>query len=76
VVGVGAMAFKAFVGEDGADVEVVADLIAFAVGVVVEAGGKDEYACCYQCRYGSNATDGSRFNLKINYFLAGRASGS
>jgi hypothetical protein len=27
VVGVGAVAFKAFVGEDGADIEVVADLV-------------------------------------------------
>ena len=65
MVGVRAMAFKAFVGEDGADVEVVADLIAFAGGVVVEAGGKNEYARDDQGRYGSNATDGSRFNLKI-----------
>jgi hypothetical protein len=59
------MAFKAFVGEDGADVEVVADLIAFAGGVVVKAGGKNEYARGDKGRYGSNATDGSRFNLKV-----------
>jgi hypothetical protein len=60
------MAFKAFVGEDGADVEVEADLIVFAGGVVVEARGKDENARGEQGRYGSNATDGSRFNLKID----------
>jgi hypothetical protein len=66
VVGVGAMTFKAFVGEDGTDVEVVANLPAFAGGVAVEAGGKDEDARCDQGRYGSNATDGCRrFNLKI-----------
>jgi hypothetical protein len=60
------MAFEAFVREDGADVEVEADAGAFAGGVVVEAGGKDEDACGDQDRYGGNATDGSRFKLKIN----------
>jgi hypothetical protein len=71
VVSVGAVAFKAFVGEDGADVEVIADVVGgFGVGVglgcgcgavVMQAGGKNEYASGDEGYYGGNATDGSRF---------------
>jgi hypothetical protein len=70
VVGVRAVAFEAFVGEDGADVKVVADLVLVVVAgaVVVKAGGKNENTCCDQGRYGSNAANGSRFSLKLNYF--------
>jgi len=32
----------------------------------VEAGGKDKDACGDQGRYGSNATDGGGFDLKVN----------
>jgi hypothetical protein len=66
VVGVGAVAFEAFVRKDGADVEVVADLLCgTGVVLVVQAGGENKNCSCDQGRYGSNATDGSRFILKI-----------
>jgi hypothetical protein len=65
VVGVGAVAFKAFVGKDGADVEVVADPGAVVGAVVMQAGNKNEDGSRDQGRYGGNATDGSRFSLKI-----------
>jgi len=66
VVGVGAVAFKTFVRENGSDVEVIADLFCGSgVVVVVQAGGKNKDGSCDQGRYGSNAADGSRFTLKI-----------
>ena len=66
MVGVGAVAFKTFIREDGSDVEVVADFLCGAgVVVVVQAGGKNKNGSCDQGRYGSNAADGSRFTLKI-----------
>jgi hypothetical protein len=68
VVGVRAVAFEAFVGENGADVEVKADLVNGVFGIV-QAGRKDEDTCGDQGQYGSNATDGSRFTLKINYLF-------
>jgi len=46
VIGIGAVAFEAFVGEDRPDVEIIADFSGFAVvaGAVlgVEAGYEDE----------------------------------
>jgi len=63
--GVGAVAFEAFVGEDGPDVEVVADPGAVAGAVVVQAGSKNKDGSRDQDRYGGDATDGSRFSLKI-----------
>jgi hypothetical protein len=65
VIGIGAVAFKALVGKDGADVEVVADFLCGTGVVVVQAGGENKNCACDQGRYGSNATDGSRFILKI-----------
>jgi len=44
VAGVGAVAFEAFVGEDGSDIEIIADTGGCVVAVRVEAGGKKEYA--------------------------------
>ena len=65
VVGVGAVAFKALVGEDGADIEVKADFGVRGGAVVMQAGGKNEYGACDQGQYGGNATDGGRFELKV-----------
>jgi len=65
VVGVGAVAFKAFVGKDGTDVEVEADFSVVVGAVVMQAGGENEGCSCDQGKYGGNATDGSRFILKI-----------
>jgi hypothetical protein len=66
VVGVGAVAFEAFVGKDRTDVEIKADLFRVtSVVMVVQAGGKNQNASCDQDRYGSDATDGSRFSLKV-----------
>jgi len=65
VVGIGAVAFKALVGEDRPDVEVKADLFAVFCAVVMQAGGKNDDGSCDQGRYGGNATDGSRFEPKV-----------
>ena len=66
MVGVRAVAFETFVGKDGADVEVETDLrCGTCVIVVMQAGGKNQNDSCDQDRYGSNATDGSRFSLKV-----------
>ena len=65
MVGVRAVAFEAFVGENGADVEVKADLFAVFCAVIIQTGGKNEDGSCDQGRYGGNATDGSRFELKV-----------
>jgi hypothetical protein len=78
VIGVGAMAFKAFVREDRPDVEIIADFSGFpaVVGVVgaVEAGYEDEDSPSDQGQYGGNALDGDRFPLKIKeiplFFMA------
>jgi hypothetical protein len=65
VVGVGAVALKTFVGKDGADVEVKADFSVVVGAVVMQAGGENEDCSCDQGKYGGNATDGSRFTLKV-----------
>jgi hypothetical protein len=66
VVGIGAVAFKTFIGEDGSNVEIVADLFyGTGVVVVVQAGGKNKDGSSDQGRYGSNAADGGRFGLKV-----------
>ena len=66
VVGIGAVAFEAFVGKDRTDVEVEADLFRVTgVVLVVQAGGKNQNGSCDQDRYGSDATDGSRFSPKV-----------
>jgi hypothetical protein len=67
VVGIGAVAFEAFVGKDRTNVEIEADLFRVTgVVLVVQAGGKNQNGSCDQDRYGSNATDGSRFSLKVS----------
>ena len=65
MIGIGAMAFKAFVGEDRPDVEIIADFSRARVVIFgMEAGGKDENASCDQGQYGSNAVDGDRVYSK------------
>lgn len=65
--GVGAVAFEAFVGEDGADIEVEADCRSgTGIVLVVQAGVENEDGSCDQGKYGSDAADGNRFILKIS----------
>ena len=73
VIGIGAMAFEAFVREDGPDVEIITDLSAgggvLSTVVGVEAGDKYEDTPRDQGQYGGNALDGDRFDLKIDQIL-------
>jgi hypothetical protein len=67
MVGIGAVAFEAFVGEDGADIEVEADCRSgTGIVLVVQAGVENEDSSCDQGKYGSDAADGNRFILKIS----------
>jgi hypothetical protein len=65
VVGVGAVAFETLVGEDRADIKIIADFSSCTAGFVVETGSKKDDSSYGKGRYGSNVADGDRFRLKL-----------
>jgi hypothetical protein len=74
------MAFETLVGEDRADIKIIADFSSCTAGIgraggcvlrsctagfVVETGSKKDDSSYGKGRYGSNVADGDRFRLKL-----------
>jgi hypothetical protein len=59
------MAFETLVGEDRADIKIIADFSSCTAGFVVETGSKKDDSSYGKGRYGSNVADGDRFTLKL-----------